>query len=135
MPESYKLLGYIGVSLGLVFLSLAITIGLFSATSTSSNLTVFYSTLALLFCGLVLAGVGLISLRSDYSLPFRISKQKERAIIEDRIREETREIQEDTNQIGISGTYLIYPNKMKVISKIEALKREVNAHLDLSVLD
>lgn len=107
MPESHKLLGYIGVSLGLVFLSLAITIGLFSATSTSSNLTAFYSTLALLFCGLVLAALGLIILRADYSLAFRISKQKERAIIEDRIREETREIQEDTNQIGISGTYLI----------------------------
>jgi len=71
MPESYKVLGYVGVSLGLVLLLFAITVGLFSANSASNNITAFYSSLALLLCGLVLAAGGLISLWTGNSMALR----------------------------------------------------------------
>lgn len=61
MPESYKLMGYLGISSGLGFLSSVAILGFYSVNNRSEALASLFSILALpcLACGLVLVFGGL----------------------------------------------------------------------------
>jgi DNA helicase-4 len=136
MPRSYKLMGYVGVYLGLVFLSFAITLVFLLVDNRSDALTAFFSIPAFpcLVCGIVLIFGGLVGFCADY-LGSRKSQLKARARIQADVLGKIKEIQEATNAIKNSGTYLIYSDKKSIISKIEDLQKEIDAHVTKKILE
>lgn len=126
MPESYKLVRYVGMTLGLVFLSFAVVFRFYSVNSVAESSAGFFAVLAFpsLVCGLVFVFGGLVGIWMNY-LGSRKSRLVARARIQDELLGKTKEIQKDTNAIRQSGTYLTYPSKKSVISKIENLQKEI----------
>ncbi|MCJ7634453.1 UvrD-helicase domain-containing protein [Candidatus Bathyarchaeota archaeon] len=128
MPETRKFTLYVEIISGLVFLFFVLTIGFFSVNTRSEPLTSLFSILAYPFLalGLVLIFVGLAGFWANY-LRSRKLQLKERARIQDKIHAATVEIQEAFNKIKSSGTYLIYSNKEVILSKINAIRKEIDA--------
>jgi DNA helicase-4 len=135
MPESYKLMGYVGISSGLGFLSFIAILGFSSVTNRSEDLNSIFSILAFpcLACGLTLVFGGLTVFWVD-SLESRKTRLKERTRIQDKVLEQTTQIGKTISEIENSGTYLIYSNKKSVTSKIEDLRKEIDAYVIKKVL-
>ncbi len=117
MLESYKLMGYIGVSSGLVFISLAAILGF----------SLFAISFPCLIGGLVLVSGGIIGFMEDYSISGK-SKIAELAKIQKDILLKFEAIQKIIDEIKNSGTYLIYSEKKNINLKIESLKKEIDAY-------
>lgn len=134
MPESHKIIGYAGFSLGLVFLSYTAVFLYEEITTTKNEFDLYAIYFTLLVVGLVLFLIGTKDIYTDYSRA-RKSKIAEGIRIKTEILEKASEIKKIINEIRNSGTYLIYPSKKSAISKIENLQREIDDYATRKILE
>lgn len=128
MSKSYKHLGYVSISFGLLFLSFAVVFGFYSVNVLEIPLAL-YAILGfpIFACGLGLFLWGFKHIWADY-LEYCNLHLKAREEIQEICLGKIAEIQKVTREMENSGTYLIYSNKNSVLSKIEDLRKEVDAY-------
>ncbi|HLE75872.1 MAG TPA: UvrD-helicase domain-containing protein [Candidatus Bathyarchaeia archaeon] len=128
MPKSYKRVGYVSISFGLLFLSFAVVFGFYSVNVLEIPLALYAMLGFPIFaCGLGLFLWGFKHIWADY-LEYCNSQLKAREEIQEIVSGKIVEIKKLTGEVENSGTYLIYSSKNSVLSKIADLRKEVNAY-------
>jgi DNA helicase-4 len=133
MPNSYKYIGYFSLFIGLLFLSFAVFMGFYSLKSSVQSTLYLLLAIPLLACGASLVFLGVKKIYAYYS-EYRNSHLIAGMKIQEEVSEKAKEIQENTNEIRSSGTYLIYPNKKTALLKIENLRKEIDGYTIKKVL-
>jgi hypothetical protein len=128
-------MGYVATSSGFVFLSFAVALAFSSKNSSPEAISSIFPVLVVcLACGLILVFGGLAGFWTDY-LKLRKSQLVERAKIQQRLLVKTKDVQEAVNAVLNSGTYLIHSDKKSILSRVEDLRKEVNAYAIKRMLD